>query len=127
MGSITLTRCFNHGQREAVARCPSCRRHFCRECVTEHDHRMLCASCIAAATAVSEAPARRPLRLPIFPALQLSGALFVLWLFFFTLGRLLLMVPSQHHDALLWEPRLVDAEAPDDEPAPGDSDEGAPQ
>lgn len=112
MGSITLTRCFNHGQREAVARCPSCRRHFCRECVTEHDHKILCASCIAAATAVNEAPARRRMSPPFFPILQFSSGIFVLWLFFFTLGRLLLLVPSQHHDALLWAPRLVDAEAP---------------
>src|SRR5580658_7631208 len=29
-------RCFNHDLREAVAQCPSCKRFFCRECVTEH-------------------------------------------------------------------------------------------
>lgn len=29
-----------------MARCPECRRFFCRECVTEHDDQLLCASCL---------------------------------------------------------------------------------
>ena len=40
-------RCFRHDGREAAARCPGCRRYFCRECVTEHDGRLLCAACVA--------------------------------------------------------------------------------
>ncbi len=39
-------RCFNHAGREAAARCPGCRRFYCRECVTEHDGRVLCAECL---------------------------------------------------------------------------------
>ncbi|MBT8374528.1 MAG: rhomboid family protein, partial [Deltaproteobacteria bacterium] len=35
MKDLALQRCNNHGQREAVARCPKCRRYFCRECITE--------------------------------------------------------------------------------------------
>lgn len=96
MGSLTLTRCFNHGQREAVARCPSCRRHYCRECVTEHDHKLLCASCIAALSSTSEIQQQR--RWPIIPALQLSASVFVLWIAFFTVGQALLSIPAEFHD-----------------------------
>jgi uncharacterized paraquat-inducible protein A len=38
--------CVNHPSREASARCPECKRYFCRECTTEHDSRILCASCL---------------------------------------------------------------------------------
>lgn len=95
LGSLTLTRCFNHGQREAVARCPACRRHFCRECVTEHDHKLLCASCIEALAASEVVGERR--RWPVIPALQLFAALFVLWVSFFGVGRVLLLIPSEFH------------------------------
>lgn len=95
MGSLTLTRCFNHGQREAVARCPSCRRHYCRECVTEHDHKLLCASCIEAMASAHTTAERRPW--PVIPALQLFAALFVLWLSFYGVGRALLLIPSEFH------------------------------
>ena len=108
MGSLTLTRCFNHGQREAVARCPSCRRHYCRECVTEHDHKLLCASCIEALASTQSATERRPW--PIIPTLQLFVALFVLWISFYGVGRALLLVPSQFHQI---ETEGSDTPAPD--------------
>tara|TARA_R110001592_G_scaffold11954_2_gene58192 strand:- start:204 stop:536 length:333 start_codon:yes stop_codon:yes gene_type:complete len=71
-------------------------RNFCRECVTEHDHRILCASCIAAIT-VEEAPLRR--RLPLIGLLQLSSAVFVLWTAFYIAGQALLLIPSTFHDS----------------------------
>ncbi|MCI0613826.1 rhomboid family protein, partial [bacterium] len=40
---ISKQRCFFHSQREAVVRCPECGRYYCRECVTEHLDRLLCA------------------------------------------------------------------------------------
>jgi hypothetical protein len=39
-------RCWNHEPREAVCRCPECSRGFCRECVAEHENRLLCADCL---------------------------------------------------------------------------------
>lgn len=95
MASLSLTRCFNHGQREAVARCPSCRRHYCRECVTEHEHRLLCASCIEALTASSQTEDRKAL--PFIPMAQLLAAVFVLWVSFYTVGQALLLIPSEFH------------------------------
>lgn len=49
--NLQRQRCFNHAEREATARCPVCKRDFCRECITEHNHRMLCRSCLASAPA----------------------------------------------------------------------------
>ncbi len=46
MTELWTQRCQFHALREAVARCPECQRYFCRECVTEHDERLLCASCL---------------------------------------------------------------------------------
>lgn len=46
--SIAHQRCWNHAAREASCRCPACKHFFCRECVTEHDTRLLCASCVSA-------------------------------------------------------------------------------
>jgi len=51
--TLARQRCWTHAQREAVSRCPSCKRFYCRECVTEHDGRLLCVQCLAAGTAVA--------------------------------------------------------------------------
>lgn len=117
MASLTHTKCFNHDQREAVARCPSCRRHFCRECVTEHEHRLLCAACLKAALAE---PAERPARIVPFRAFfQFVAALTVLWLVFFAAGQALLLLPSKFHDS-------IDGVLDDAAPAAPNSGEGAP-
>jgi len=52
-------RCWNHEAREAVCRCPGCGRPFCRECVSEHEARLLCAGCLAAASRGRTASAGR--------------------------------------------------------------------
>lgn len=39
-------RCWNHEAREAACRCPACGRTYCRECVSEHEGRLLCAACL---------------------------------------------------------------------------------
>ncbi len=48
--NLAEQRCWNHERREAACRCPDCRRYFCRECVTEHQQRLLCAACLRQAT-----------------------------------------------------------------------------
>ena len=40
-------RCWNHEAREAACRCPACGRSYCRECVSEHEGRLLCAACLS--------------------------------------------------------------------------------
>jgi hypothetical protein len=44
--SLVQQRCFTHPGREAAARCPECGHGFCRECVTEHQGRVLCRACL---------------------------------------------------------------------------------
>src|SRR5207302_10246064 len=45
-GLMVHQSCWNHETREAVCRCPECGRSYCRECVTEHAARLLCAACL---------------------------------------------------------------------------------
>jgi len=94
-------RCFNHEFREAASRCPVCLRYFCRECVTEHEDRVLCTEClkkIVAHEGVQAGAFRRMLRglLPV-------AGLLMAWLFFYALGRTLLSIPVPIHDGTVWQ------------------------
>lgn len=95
--------CTLHPQREAAARCSSCAGFFCRECVTEHDLRMLCARCLRE-TASSKEPTKKHRSLLAPPAvfLQLGLGAALLWFSFYLLGRLLLAVPANFHEGTLW-------------------------
>ena len=96
---ISLRRCFHHAQREAVARCPECRRFFCRECVTEHEDRVICAACLRQLATRSPRTAR--LQAARYAAACLAGFL-CLWLICYGMGRILLLVPSSFHEGTLW-------------------------
>jgi hypothetical protein len=95
MSSLAQKKCFNHAQREAVARCPGCKRDFCRECVSEHDNKLLCTSCLSAIDAPQES-ARRTFSF-LIPAAQLFIGLFILWISFYVLGNVLLFIPTDFH------------------------------
>jgi hypothetical protein len=82
-------RCFNHSAREAVVRCPGCRRFYCRECVTEHHGRMICAVCAAGETAE---PVRKS-SMAGWIAGACAGFLLA-WLMFYYLGVMLARIPS---------------------------------
>jgi len=85
---LARARCTNHDSRQAAGLCPSCRRPFCRECLTEHEGRLTCAACLRRTAKASLtgpslfAQARRAL---VVPALALA-ALFGSWIFFYSLG-----------------------------------------
>jgi len=79
-------RCANHPGREAAARCPRCRSYFCRECVTEHEDRVLCAACIRALTA-SRQTAVSPLLKRAAAILPVTLGVLTVWLFFYLVGR----------------------------------------
>jgi hypothetical protein len=101
MEDLAFARCFNHERREAVARCPECGRCFCRECITEHEHRVICAACLRKLTGRS--PGERIHAGRIFRlALGVLGIV-TAWLFFFSLGKLLLLIPSNFHEGTVWE------------------------
>ena len=95
--------CFHHEFREAASRCPVCLRYFCRECVTEHEDRVLCAECLKKMVAhdgAHQGGFRRVLRV----MLPVAGLLMA-WLFFYSLGRTLLLIPAAVHDGRIWESR----------------------
>ncbi len=85
-------RCSNHPSREAVVRCPECRRFYCRECVVEHRGRMICATCVAEA-------ATKPALQGRFQAITwtffAAGGFLLVWLIFYYFGVMLARVPSE--------------------------------
>ena len=93
--TLSLTRCFNHATREAVARCPECGRYFCRECVSEHEDRLVCAFCLKKLS--HRQPGRRSLA-GLVRAAQVMLGLVILWSSFYLLGRVLLTIPSSFHE-----------------------------
>jgi hypothetical protein len=97
---LSQQRCLLHWQREAAAMCPSCNRYFCRECVTEHEGRMICSSCLSKIVQPVE-HRRHPFRV-LFRAMQFAFGVFVVWLFFYYLGQILLRLPASFHDGTLW-------------------------
>jgi hypothetical protein len=104
--SLSLERCFNHAAREAVACCPECRRYFCRECVTEHDTRLLCATCLKKS---ADPPLTRRRGLAeVLRAAQLLGGVLLAWLFFYWVGQTLLGLPNSFHDGTLWRGKWLD-------------------
>jgi len=105
--SLIHQRCFHHRQREAAARCPECGRFYCRECITEHENRVICAACLK--QLASPARQRRwSLAWPV-RSLQFLAGLFLVWLFFYWLGQSLLAIPSSFHDATLWKESWLDS------------------
>jgi hypothetical protein len=85
-------RCSNHALREAAVECPSCKRFFCRECVTEHQGRMICVSCVTGRVA-AEPRARFRARWTIMAA----AGIVLAWLLFYYLGLTLTRIPSEFH------------------------------
>ena len=87
-------RCRNHEAREAVCRCPECGNSFCRECVTEHDSRLLCAAClhrIARLRQDDRATKGRGIR-KLAPALMALAGIVLSWVIFFGAGEALLTI-----------------------------------
>ena len=90
----------NHPLREASARCPECTRFYCRECITEHDDRVLCAACLAKLLRRPEPVAAR---WGLSRRLALAGLAFAfIFLVLLALGNFLLSIPSQFHDTGGW-------------------------
>ena len=104
MSELSRQRCRNHYQREAVARCPLCKSHFCRECVTEHDDRVVCASCLAKELANDDRAIKKMFGMRRIIATGVG--LFLLWGIFYYFGRALLLLPTSFHDGTFWSALL---------------------
>ncbi len=101
MLTLIHQRCFIHAQREAAARCPECGRFFCRECVTAHEGRVVCAACLGRL-----AKSRRGPQTTLLAALRIVQGLAGLataWLLFYLAGQLLLALPDSFHEGTFWQ------------------------
>src|SRR4051812_37880425 len=100
MSFLVDQRCANHAQREAAARCPECTRYFCRECVTEHEDRVVCAACLRRLTDLRATKRHGFAR--VVSAGQLVFSFVLAWFFFFLLGEILVRLPDSFHEDVLW-------------------------
>jgi hypothetical protein len=103
--NIALQRCFNHASREAVARCPDCRRYFCRECISEYEDRAVCASCLKRLSAKS---IKRNRLAGLVRLVQVVMGVLLLWSSFYLLGRTLLVIPSSFHEMAIGQAEAED-------------------
>jgi len=104
--NLALQRCFHHSFREAVARCPERRGYFCRECVTEHAGRLICAACLRKLV-VLPATQRRNFG-GLIRLIQFAIGFLLALSFFYWLGQSLLDLPSSFHDGTLWRSRWLE-------------------
>jgi hypothetical protein len=95
-------RCWNHEAREAVCRCPQCERSFCRECVTEHESRLLCAACLRA-NAQAAAQPRGRFRRASSVWMALAG-LVLAWVMFFGAAESLVTI-TERSERMAWQDR----------------------
>jgi hypothetical protein len=101
MSALVQQRCQYHHDREAVARCPECRRFYCRECVTEHDDRMMCAACLRRISGRAGVTGRAMWRGLGRWGLVVAGG-FLAWVWFYLMGKWLLSLPNDFHDGSTW-------------------------
>ncbi len=94
-------RCAIYPDRVAVARCPECGLYFSRECITEHEGRLICATCLEK-LAKEERPEGRGFHLPLVPWLEIAAAGIMVWVLYYALARLLIMIPSEFHEGSIW-------------------------
>lgn len=101
MSSLRSRRCQRHAAREAVALCPECRGYFCRECVSEHDGKILCGHCLAAS--IPQTRNRRKIFGRLFDLVLGAAGLVTLWLCLYYFGDMLLAIPSSFHEGTIWD------------------------
>ncbi len=100
MTGLAARRCLRHRQREAVALCPECGKYYCRECISEHQGRILCTRCLNASAASGSRA--RGLAGRFGDLLCSSAGLLFLWMVFYYFGKFLLALPSSFHEGTLW-------------------------
>jgi hypothetical protein len=96
MAKLAGQRCLHHAAREAVARCPECGRFYCRECVTDHEGRVLCQGCLKASVATVAPKPRRNLLPLLYPVLFIAGLALVSVLTMIV-GDFLMQIPDSFH------------------------------
>lgn len=102
--SLAATSCALHPHRVAAARCPSCRHFFCAECVTEHDGRFLCATCLAREDVAPVEKKRLRWIVPVLSAIvQFAVAFLIVGALYYIVAGFLSDIPDAFHDGTIWE------------------------
>ena len=106
MSNLAQQRCFNHAAREAVARCRECTNFFCRECITEHDDRVVCAACLKKLAAQGLAGTSKLAR--VLRTAEYALGILIAWFFFSLIGESLARLPDTFHNVSLWRVPWID-------------------
>lgn len=93
--------CLNHSTREAVARCPECKQFYCRECIAEHEDRVICAACLRKVLGARSQKKYSFALLSRLAAFCLS--MITAWALFYCVGKILLSIPVKFHDGTIWK------------------------
>jgi len=97
-------KCLNHSDREAAALCLECRQFFCRECVTEHEDRVVCTRCLKK---LAGAGAEKTVRFALLSRLGSAAlGLVAAWCFFYWFGQALTAIPTPVHEGTVWSSTL---------------------
>lgn len=102
MTQLHQRQCLNHGAREAVARCPECGHFFCRECIVEHEDRVICAACLRKLLRQSERHGKSTIFRWSARATAFCLSLIIGWLAFYWTGKILLSIPVDVHNGTIW-------------------------
>ena len=94
-----------HVEREAAAKCASCGGFYCRECVTEHDHQLVCTSCLQRQVKQDDAKPQLRWLTWIRGAVGFVGAVCLVWILFLIIGLVLVKIPPDFHDGTVWSKR----------------------
>jgi len=108
MPTVIHQRCFNHAEREAVARCPVCHQYFCRECITEHEERVICAACLRKLAGTDVTRSTKLATAGRF--FQFAMGILLAWFFFYLVGEALLAMPTSFHESTLWQGSWLDGD-----------------
>jgi hypothetical protein len=101
---IEKKHCYNHQEREPVAKCPECGNYFCWECITEFEYRVLCAECIKKKSVKkTEKPGGVDVffRLIFIPLKVITGII-ITWAVFFVLAQGLILIPDNFHSGRIF-------------------------
>jgi len=103
--SISQKVCARHHDRPAVARCRECVQPYCRECVVEHESRLICAGCLKnGAARQREMHRRRWQVVPLAGVVQWGVGVVVIWALFYWVAIGLRRLPAAVHEGLQWAP-----------------------
>jgi hypothetical protein len=92
-------------QREAVASCPSCQHHYCRECITEHEDIIVCRHCLASQIDL-QPKEPSPFISYSLGFVEMSVGLVILLSSIYFYCFLFSQAPKDFHDGEIWTPFL---------------------